>query len=119
MDTQTYTGKYKTYIGYYNWLSLVLFTVSFVLFILSYMLVQSVTSAPPILIHFATTLFYYHIAHFILGIYAVIYYYSKLKGKIKDLKIRKTIVSIIFTPISFLIIYMAVFLFAVSSCAGN
>ncbi|MDX9691023.1 MAG: hypothetical protein RBT45_01120 [Acholeplasmataceae bacterium] len=91
--------------------------LSSLLAIIGYMLVKAVTPAPGVIIYLATIVLYYHFAHFIMSLSFVVYYMAKIRNKLGKTKILKSIVSILFTPVSFLIIYFAVFLLAVSSCA--
>ena len=90
--------------------------LSVVLLILGYMFVQAVTSAPVPIIYLSLSVFYYHILHFIIGIVLVIYYMVKLKKYKKNVNIKKTILSILFTQVSLIIAYIAVLLLSFSSC---
>jgi hypothetical protein len=109
--------RFKKYQGVLFSITVSIFLASSALLILGYALVKAVTPAPGVIIYFASIILYYHFAHFILSISFVVYYLAKIKNKLGHVRILKSVMSIVFTPISFLIIYTAAFLLALSSCA--
>lgn len=95
-----------------------IFALSTMLFGVGYMLVKAVTPAPEVVIYLATVVLYYHFAHFLISLSTIFYYLTKIRNKLGQFKIIKSILSFLFTPISFFIAYGAVFLLAISSCAS-
>jgi hypothetical protein len=93
--------------------------ISSVLFILGYSFTKAVQSAPRIILLFATYLLYYHLAHIIFGIGSLFYYIGLIRKKLISMKITKTIFGILFTPVSAIILYMAILLLALSNCSGS
>jgi hypothetical protein len=118
MNDHPIVEKFKKYQGLLFSVTVSIFLVSSALLVLGYLLVKAVTPAPGVIIYLASIILYYHFAHFILSISFFVYYLAKIKNKLGHVKILKSVVSILFTPVSFLIIYTAAFLLAVSSCAG-
>ena len=118
MEQKTKLQKFQYYEKIYGRMTISLIVLSSLLLVLGYALVKSVTPAPMVLIYFTTGIFYYHFVHFALGFTFVGYYLTKIRQKFGKTKILRSIVSILFTPISFIIIYTAVFLITISSCAG-
>lgn len=118
MEEKTKLQKFKYYEKIYGRMTISLIILSTLLLVLGYALVKSVTPAPSVLIYFTVGVFYYHFVHFALGFTFVGYYLAKIKKTFGKVRILRTIASILFTPISLIIIYTAVFLITVSSCAG-
>ncbi|TNF09196.1 MAG: hypothetical protein EP317_01365 [Bacillota bacterium] len=118
MNDHPKVDKFKKYQGLLFKITVSIFVISSALLILGYALVKAVTPAPSVIMYLATAVLYYHFAHFVLSISFVAYYVSQIKNKIGHVKILKSVVSIIFTPISFVIVYIAILLLAFSSCAG-
>jgi membrane protease YdiL (CAAX protease family) len=100
----------------YEKITFFMIILSVILLILGYMFVQAITSAPVPIIYASLSVFYYHIAHFIIGLCLVMYYMIKVKKHFKNINIKKTILSIIFTPVSLIVAYIAVLLLSLSSC---
>lgn len=109
--------KFKRFENVLFKVTLSILLLSVVLFVIGYALVKAVTPAPGVIIYLATVVLYYHFAHFFISLSTIIYYVTKIRKKIGNFKIFKSIASFIFTPVSFFIIYGAVFLLAISSCA--
>jgi len=118
MNEHPKVEKFKRFEGILFKITVSIFVASVILAILGYALVKAVTPAPEVLIYFATIVLYYHFAHFVLSFSFIVYYMAKIRNKLGRFKILKSIVSFLFTPISFIVIYTAIFLLAVSSCAG-
>ena len=59
-----------------------------------------------------------NLIHFIYGIYQLIYYHTVIK-KTQVVSLVKTIVSILLSPVLFIVIYFLLFLTAIVSCARN
>jgi len=117
MDQHSKIEKFKRFESVLFKITVSISILSIIFFILGYALVKAVTPAPEVIIYFATIILYYHFAHFVLSFSFIAYYMTKIRNKLGKFKILKSIVSLLFTPISFIIIYTAIFLLAVSSCA--
>ena len=117
MDQHAKIEKFKKFESVLFKITVSIAVLSIILVILGYALVKAVTPAPEVIIYFATIILYYHFAHFVLSFSFIVYYMAKIRNKLGKFKILKSIVSFLFTPISFIIIYTAIFLLAVSSCA--
>jgi hypothetical protein len=111
--------KFKKMEKVYFRVTLSILVLSSTLLVIGYMLVQAVQPSPQVVVYLATLIFYYHFAHFIMGLSFFTYYMTKIRNKVGKFKILRTFFSILLTPISFIIMYTAVFLLAISSCAGS
>jgi len=65
------------------------------MFVLGMFFANQVSAAPEVLILLTVFFLYYHIAHIIYGLGSLIYYFRKIKNKIQNVKLVKTIVSIL------------------------
>jgi hypothetical protein len=110
--------KFKRLEVLYYKMTLSILVLSTTLLIIGYILVKAVQPSPEVIVYLASLILYYHFAHFIMGLSFTTYYLTQIKNKLGKFKILKTITSILLTPISFIIIYIALFLLAVSSCTG-
>lgn len=102
----------------YAKITLVIFVLSIVLAVMGYGFVKAMSAAPKFIVNLSVVVFYYHIVHFFLGVFIVLIYIIAIRRRIGRVRIMKVIASIFFTPISFILAYIAVFLLAVSSCGG-
>jgi hypothetical protein len=76
-------------------------------------------NSPDLLFYTAMVVFIYHVPHLVYGIIALIFYFTKIKKQLLGVKPLKTILSIIFSPISGFIILIAVILLMLSRCEIN
>lgn len=118
MEDQSKKERFLFIQSLYAKITLVILVLSIVLVILGYGFVKSITAAPKFIVDLAVVVFYYHIVHFFLGILLVFIYVIAIRRRIGKIRIMKVLGSILFTPISFILAYIAVFLLAVSSCSG-
>ena len=113
------TSKFVNYQNLYFKATWVILVISCALAVIGYLMVQAMLSAPMILVQFATFVLYYHVFHFFYVIFSLIYYFAKVRKKIKSTKIYKTLIGILISPASAFAAYIAVFLIAVSACSAN
>jgi succinate dehydrogenase/fumarate reductase cytochrome b subunit len=59
-----------------------------------------------------------NLAHFLFGIYQLIRYYSVIK-KIEDVRLWKTVLSLVLSPVIFVFVYILLILSVFVSCARN
>ncbi len=102
----------------YFYISLALIPVSIVLYTIGAIFARAVTATPGFVIYIATYMFYYHIAHFLFGFFSIFYYIRQIRKKVVKMKIYKTIVGILITPISAVVLYAAILLIALTQCAA-
>lgn len=117
MDGKPVVSKFEIYQNTYFKLTFIMLGLSVVLAALGIYLSQVVVAAPVFIVYLTLFMLYYHYVHFGYGIISLIYFYSKVKNKISNVKAVKTIVSILLSPISYIIIYFAVILLVFSQCA--
>ncbi len=118
MNKHPIIEKFKKLENVYFKVTISILILSTILFIIGYILVQSVEPSPEVIIYLTSLILYYHFAHFIMGLSFATYYIAKIKNKLGKFKIIKTIASILLTPVSFIIIYTALFLLVISSCSN-
>jgi len=118
MEEHPKVKKFKKLEILYFRVTLSILVLSTILLVIGYMLVQAVQPSPEVIVYLASLILYYHFAHFIMGLSFTTYYMTRIKNKLGKFKILRTLASVLLTPISFIVIYIAVFLLAVSSCAG-
>lgn len=118
MKKQSKKQRFLVIQSLYAKVTLVLFILSSALVFLGYVFVKTITNAPQFIISFATLLFYYHIAHFIFGLSIVLAYFVFIRKRYGKIRIMAVVRSIVFTPISFAIAYIALFLLVISSCSA-
>ncbi|HOW38395.1 MAG TPA: hypothetical protein P5154_02605 [Candidatus Izemoplasmatales bacterium] len=91
--------------------------VSMVLMGLSMLAVYTVTPAPAFVIVFVSYYLYYHVAPFLFGIFRIGKFITGFHSKYPETTIRRSVLSMLLTPISAGFVYVAFIFFALSSCA--
>ena len=86
---------------------------------LSYLFVKILFPAPTFVIAFTTIYLYFHAIHFLYGGFQFLRFFFVIKRKNPDLRVWRFGLGMLFSPISFLLLYIAIFLFALSSCANS
>jgi len=119
MDGSPRATKFQVYQNIYFKISLGILALGAILFGIGWIFANHVDPAPAILILLAVFFMYYHIAHVLYGIGSLIYFISKIKNKIKDVKAVKTVIAILLSPISYIIFYAATILLAMTQCASD
>jgi hypothetical protein len=112
-------SKFQSYQNLYFKVTWVLLMMSVALAVIGYFMVQAIVSAPLFLVQFTTFVLYYLVFHFFYGVLSLFYYLTKIKNKMKNLKIYKTLMGILISPISAFAAYIAVFLIAISACSAS
>lgn len=102
----------------YFYVSLAMLAISILLFVLGIVFTQTSTPAPDVLINFAVIYMQYHYLHVVIGIGLLIYYHVQKKRHVFKMKIIKTILTFLFSPVSYVIIITAILLLGLSSCAS-
>lgn len=102
----------------YCYVNLAMLVLSILLFLLGIVFTQTSTPAPDILVNFAVIYMQYHYLHVLIGIGLLIYYYFQKKRYKFNMKIIKTVLTFIFSPVSYVIIIAAILLLGLSSCAS-
>ncbi|RJX27406.1 MAG: hypothetical protein C4537_00785 [Acholeplasma sp.] len=117
-QTLTKADKIQKVQQIYFKISLFLIPISIVLYTIGAIFARAVTATPGFVIYIATYLFYYHIAHFLFGFVSLFYYIHQIRKKVVKMKLYKTLVGIILTPMSAIILYVAILLIALTQCAA-
>lgn len=99
-------------------ISLYLIPTSILFYIIGAVFARTITATPEVIFYVVTYLFYYHIAHFFFGFFSIFYYAYQIRKKIITMKLYKTIIGIVLTPISAIIMYAALLLMALTQCAA-
>lgn len=102
----------------YFYISIAMLLMSGALFGIGSLYAKAVSSAPKVILYFATYLVYYHFAHLIFGIGSIFYYIRKIRKKLISMKLYQTVVGILITPVSAIILYAAVLLLALTNCSS-
>jgi len=97
------------------WLMIVF---SILLLLLSAALVKSIVATPEFVIAITSIYLYYHFAYFGYGLFRIIRFSFVIRKKKEDLTVWRSVLGILLAPVSFVILYTAIFLFALSSCAA-
>lgn len=96
--------------------SMCMFFFSGILFLLGTIYAKTVNNAPMVIVTFTSYFFYYHFLHLMIGIASIFYYTSRILKKLLSIRLLKTIIGIILTPISGIICYAALLLLALTNC---
>ena len=103
----------------YFYASIGMTLLSILLFIAGYLFTQYVVAAPEALISFAVIYFNYHYLHLLIGFGLLIYYQIQKKKHVFKMNVIKTLLGILFTPMSYIILLVGILLLSLSSCAGS
>ncbi len=112
------TSTLEKLFRYYPKMMLTLLVISFLLVLLSIIFIKLIGPAPTGLIVFTTYYLYAHVVWFGLGFILMLYWFLKPVLRQTGIRIGGVIIGIIASPVSAILAYTAVFLFAVSSCSG-
>lgn len=102
----------------YFLVSLGMVVLSGLLFFIGSLYAQAIQSAPMVILYFTTYFFYYHFLHIVFGIGSIFYYINQVRKKLLKIKIFKTVIGILFTPVSAVICYSAILLLALTNCSS-
>lgn len=102
----------------YFLISISMVLISILLFIIGALYAKAVTSAPKVILYFALYFIYYHIAHLVFGLGSLLYYIRKIHKKLISMRIFKTLLGILLTPVSAVILYAAILLLALTNCSS-
>lgn len=92
---------------------------SILLTILGYGMVKAMIPMPEPITVAVMGYMFAHAIHFGYGVYRLFYFYFKVRKQALGIKITKTIISVILSPINAVITYVALFLLILSSCAAG
>jgi hypothetical protein len=93
-------------------------TITVILFAVGLYAVKMVVAIPAAIIEASAMFLYVNFAHFFYGIGRIIYYTSKIRPHGEKVSLKRSVISIILSPINALILYIAVIFIALSSCAA-
>jgi uncharacterized RDD family membrane protein YckC len=99
-------------------ISLFMLLVSIIFCVIGYVMVQATLAVPEPVTYFVIAFLYAHVLHFGFGIYRLFYFFIKVHKQALGIKIVKTVISILISPISAFIAWLAVFLMVISSCSA-
>jgi len=119
MDDSPQATKFQMYQNIYFKISLSLLTLGLIMFGLGMIFANQVEASPPVFILLTVFLQYYHFVHVTYGVGSLIYFFIKIHNKIQNIKIVKTIVSIVLSPISYFLFYVASILLFMTQCASD
>lgn len=97
------------------WLMIVF---SILLLLLSAALVRAVIAAPEFVIAITSVYLYYHFVYFGYGLFRIFRFTFVIRKKKEELTVWRSVLGTFLAPVSFVILYIAIFLFALSSCAA-
>ncbi len=97
------------------WLMIVF---SILLLLLSAALVRAIIATPEFVIAITSVYLYYHFAYFGYGLFRIFRFTFVIRKKKEELTVWRSVLGILLAPVSFIILYTAIFLFALSSCAA-
>lgn len=103
----------------YFYTSIGMIGFSILLFLLGILFTRTATPAPETIVSLAVIYLQYHYAHVLIGIGLLIFYQIKKKQYHFKFKVLKTILGILFSPISYVILATATLLLGLPSCASN
>ncbi len=101
----------------YFHLTWVMVIMSIILLAFGYIALKFTFPAPAIIVEGALILLYSHAIHFIYGIYRLFYFRIKIKRQKTDIKIFRSIISMLLSPISAIVLYTAIIMLAFSGCS--
>lgn len=101
------------------WITLFLVIISIFAFLYGVVEAYTLKGVPVSFLEFLRLVWFYNIFHFIWSIVLLIVFIRRIRRKIIELKLIKTILSVVLSPITFLIILTAIFLLGLSSCTYN
>ncbi len=120
MNKMSQPDLFMTYERWYLRASLLMVLVSILLFVGTAAILQIPTAVPAAVL---TLTGYYLIAHFAFagwGLGRIIYFFVKIKKAYAEkVTIRRSVLGVLLSPVSFFITYIAFFLLALSSCAAD
>jgi hypothetical protein len=119
MEEQSSGSNFIKRQNLYFKLSVIMGIVSILLTIVAIIYYLRGENSPDIVFYTAMVVFIYHVPHLVYGIIALIFYFTKIKKQLLEIKPLKTILGLIFSPISGLIILIAVILLMLSRCEIN
>ena len=118
MDKELKQSRFKKIEAIHFRVSLFMLLASILLVSLGYIMVKAILPMPEPVIYIVTIYLYAHLLHFGYGVYRLFYFLFKVNSKASHVKVTKTILSILISPISGFLAWLAVFLMVLSSCAG-
>lgn len=111
-------NTYEKIIRYYPRSMGMLLVFSILLLLLSLVFIKVMGPAPTSLILFTTYYLYAHIVCFGFGIVLLLQWLLSPSLRQTGIRVRGVLLGTILSPVSAVVAYAAVFLFAVSSCSG-
>ena len=99
-------------------LTYIMITITVILFAVGLYAVKMVVAIPAAIIEASAMFLYVNFAHFFYGIGRIIYYASKIKPLSEKVSLKRSIISLILSPVNALVLYIAVIFIALSSCAA-
>lgn len=101
----------------YLLISLGMLVLSIFMFGLGVFYAQTPYVTPAVVLDFASYVTTYHYIHLGLGLVLLIYVMREIKKKLLKMRVWKTIIGILLTPISGIVLFAAVILLGLSSCS--
>ncbi len=90
--------------------------LSIFLFSLGVFYAQTPYVTPAVVLDFASYVTTYHYIHLGLGLILLIYVIREIKKKLLKMRVWKTIIGILLTPMSGIVLFAAIILLGLSSC---
>ncbi len=103
----------------YFYVSLGLLVFGFLIFVWGIINSKALQAIPEAVFDIIRLVMFYHLPHIVFGIIFLISLVKKVKNKVVETKVIKTVLGIVFSPISFMILFAGFLLLGFTSCAAS